>query len=330
MKRRKFILCLAGTAAAGLTGWKLAAPARGQLVKVTRNGWALGTNVSLTVFHTEARQAEKALDLAFAELDRVEDVMSLYRPESALCQLNRTGSLDNPHPYLVEVLETALDLSRRTEGAFDVTVQPLFRTYFEHAQAGRRPSAEAIQAALAKVGWRRIGLRPGRVELVSGTELTLNGIAQGFAADAVGRVLRDHGIHHALVDTGEIGTIGTHAEREHWSIGIKHPRKSEDFLGLAALQGRCLATSGDYETRFSEDYRHHHLLDPHTGDSPTELASVSVAAPTALQADALSTAVFLMGPARGRQLIESTPGTDALFVSKNGQPFRTAGFPLAG
>jgi len=339
MKRRQFILSLAGTAAAGLTGWKLVqttgaksfkgALPTGQLVKLSRNGWALGTQVTLTVFHDDQAAAEEALEQAFKEIETVEQVMSLYRPTSQLSQLNRNGRLDNPHPYLVEVLETASALSEQTNGAFDVTVQPLWTLYYTHAKARTEPTGAELQAALAKVDWRRVEISPQQIRLKGdGTEITLNGIAQGFAADAVGRVLQTYGITSALIDTGEIGTVGARAGKDDWSIGIKHPRKPQDFLGLASLNGRCLATSGDYETRFSEDFSQHHLLDPKTGRSPSELSSVSVAAPTALQADALSTAVFLLGLKAGRQLIEATPGTDALFVTKEGQTVRTSGFSL--
>lgn len=161
------------------------------------------------------------------------------------------------------------------------------------------------------------------------TEITLNGIAQGFAADAVRRVLVSHGIESALIDTGEIGTLGEPAQKRDWSIGIKHPRDIGNLLGMARLNGRCLATSGDYETTFTNDFSQHHLLDPKTGSSPAELSSVSIAATTAMQADALSTAVFVAGLRDGKELVKSIPGVDALFVTKQGKVVRTAGFPLA-
>ncbi|MGC9451113.1 MAG: FAD:protein FMN transferase [Oceanipulchritudo sp.] len=329
MKRRQFILSLAGTAAAGLAGWKLTGSANDvRLAKVTRTGWALGANVRLTVFHNDQAVAEQALEAAFAEIDRIEDIMSLYREDSAICRLNRDGFLDHPDSALVEVLTHARALSARTGGAFDVTVQPLWTLYNRHAQMGTLPGDEEIRAVLSRIGWKRLEVKPERIALQGkGTEITLNGIAQGYAADAVARVFKDHGIHSALIDTGEIEAIGTHAEKDQWSIGIKHPRKEREMLGLAGLRDRCLATSGDYESRFSAGYRDHHLLDPRTGHSPSELSSVSVAARTALQADALSTAVFLLGLVKGRELVEITPGADALFVTKDGRMIQTDGFP---
>ncbi|MEX0331911.1 MAG: FAD:protein FMN transferase [Puniceicoccaceae bacterium] len=329
MKRRTFIFCLAGTAAAGLAGLRLSRPGvPSHMVKVSRKGFALGTQVSLTVFHPDEKEANAALDAAFAELDKVEDIMSLYRPESQISQLNKAGSLSNPHAYLVEVLETSRNLSSATNGAFDVTIQPLWRLHFEHSQKGTVATAEEIEKALALVDYRQLTISREKVQLGrSGQAVSLNGIAQGFAADRVAAVLKAHGVESALIDTGEFGAIGTHAEKDSWSVGIKHPREQEALMGVAPLKGMCLATSGDYETRFSEDYRHHHLLDPQTGYSPEELSSVSVIADSAMQADALSTAVFLLGLDKGRAMIEERPGVEAVFVTKDGREIRTDGFP---
>ncbi|MEX0325130.1 MAG: FAD:protein FMN transferase [Puniceicoccaceae bacterium] len=329
MKRRTFIFCLAGTAAAGLTGLRLAGsgtPSR--MVKVTRRGFALGTQVSLTVFHPNEKEAHNALDAAFAELDKVEDIMSLYRPGSQISQLNNSGKLVDPHPYLVEVLEESQALSRATNGAFDITIQPLWKLHFEHSRKGTKASSKEIGEALALVDYRRLKVSQESIELGSrGQEVSLNGIAQGYAADRVAAVLEAHGVESALIDTGEFGAIGAHAEKDSWSVGIKHPRQQDALMGVAPLKGKCLATSGDYETRFSEDYRHHHLLDPQTGYSPEELSSVSVIADSAMQADALSTAVFLLGLENGRVMIEERPGVEAVFVTKDGREIRTDGFP---
>ncbi|NDV62142.1 FAD:protein FMN transferase [Puniceicoccales bacterium CK1056] len=334
MKRRQFMLSLAGSAAlVGWAGWKTVSgsgkPWTSGLSRLSRSSWALGTQVKLTVFHGDETGAKVALEEAFAELERVESVMSLYRSDSQICQLNRTGQLESPHPYLVEVLKTAERVSAETSGAFDITVQPLYKLYAEHNERGIRPGDDDIAAVLKRVGWKRVKLGDEFVSLEGEeTEITLNGIAQGFAADAVGKVLQKHGIQHALIDTGEVNAVGGHVEHDNWNIGIKHPREEGSLLALAQLNGRCLATSGDYETRFGSGYEFHHLLDPQTGRSPQELSSVSVVAPTALEADALSTALFLTGMDRGMQLIESIPEADALFVSKTGKVVKTSGFPI--
>ncbi len=129
------------------------------------------------------------------------------------------------------------------------------------------------------------------------------------------------------MDAGEIHPLGTTSAGEPWTVGIQHPREPSAYAALVGLDGRALATSGDYATSFSPDHRHHHILDPRTGVSPGAFSSVSVLAPTAMEADALSTALFVLGPARSLSLIEMTPRVDALFILKDGRTLATGGFP---
>jgi thiamine biosynthesis lipoprotein len=283
----------------------------------------------MAVVHPDRRLAERALGAAFAELALVERVMSLYLPESQLSRLNLDRVLSDPHPYLVDVLARSRAISQASGGAFDVTMQPLWELFAAAKQAGRLPEPDAIEAAKATIDWRRVEVSPERISLTGkATKVTLNGIAQGFAADRAMDALRRHGIEHALVDTGEIGSLGDKTPGRPWIAGIRHPRSRDAHLALADLAGRCLATSGDYATRFSDDYCNHHIFDPATGRSPTTFSSVSVAAPTAVEADALSTAVFVLGVERGLALVRSTGGADALLVLKDGRTLATERFPV--
>lgn len=338
MRRRNFISYALGATALGAVGVHLGSKyarlggswGAAHLAKLTRHNRALGTDISITAFHADRSTANQAIDRAFAAIDHVEQVMSLYRADSQLSQLNRAGELADPDPALVAVLERAAALSAQSAGAFDVTVQPLWSVYEEAAVLNQLPSAATLATTLARVDWRQVSVSAEAISFQQpGMAITLNGIAQGLAADAAAHALREAGIKHALIDSGEIGTVGPHAEKDHWSIGLKDPRDRAGLLGIARLDGRCLATSGDYETTFAADFSAHHLLDPRTGHSPTELASVSVVAPTALEADALSTAVFLMGPQQGRALVDSLPNVDALLVDKAHRVTRTAQFPLS-
>jgi thiamine biosynthesis lipoprotein len=299
-----------------------------ELQSVSRTSWALGSDATITVVHQDASAGEAAIDAAFKELERIEDVMSIYRANSQLSRLNRDGVLDDPHPYFVEVLQAAQAMSQRSDGAFDVTVQPLWNLYAAAQQRKQLPTDAEIAAARQCINWKKVHVANSQIRFEGDdTAITLNGIAQGFAADRVGIVLRQHGVEHALIDTGEIGAFGTKASGDAWSIGIQHPRDREAYVSIAKLAGRCLATSGDYATTFSSDYKHHHLLDPRTGKSPNDLSSVSIAASTALEADALSTAVFVIGAEAGLKLVEQTFGADALLVLKDGRSIVTSGFP---
>jgi len=334
--RRRYLYLALGTGGAlglGMTGFlrrdNTDLEPAGGLPSVTRTSRAFGTQASITVLHPDRELADRAINAALAELKLVEQLMSLYRSDSQLCRLNRRRVLEKPHPYLVGALRKASETSQRSGGAFDVTVQPLWTLYAEAKRRGTLPEPPAVERARKSVDWRRVEVTRRRVRLHGdGAAVTLNGIAQGLAADRAAAVMRKHGIRHALVDTGEIGALGGKADQEAWTVGIRHPRRPDAHLGLARLQGRCLATSGDYATHFSPDYRNHHLFDPRTGRSPEKLASVTVAAATAMEADALSTAVLVLGPEKGLQLVRSTPAADALFVLKGGATLATEGFPL--
>lgn len=306
--RRQFLFMTAGlSGAAGLGLWALLRdPAR----SVTRTSHALGTEVAITAVHD---RPDAAIDEAFAELDRIEDIMSLYRPHSELCRLNAAGRLDRPHPYLVRVLRHARAMAERSGGGFDPTVQPLWTLYARHSN----PDDASIRAARALVDWKKLSISDDRVTLEPGMAVTLNGIAQGFALDRVTAVLRSRGIERSLINTGEIGSLGG-----PWKVGIQHPRRADAYVELARLDGRCMATSGDYNTA-------HHIFDPHTGRLPEHFSSVTVVARTGLEADALSTAVFVVGVDKGMELIEATPGADALVVLKEGRVLSTKGFPHA-
>jgi thiamine biosynthesis lipoprotein len=297
----------------------------------SRTSWALGSHVTITLLHHNPRQGERALAAAFDELETIEQIMSIYRPHSQLSCLNREGLLRDPHPYLLDVLRTATAMSRRTKGAFDVTVQPLWALY-RHAQlAGQIPAEDSIERTCRNIDWRNVFISSGHVELRgAGMAVTLNGIAQGFAADRVRAVLRAHGVINALIDTGELGSMGHRADGLAWQVGIQHPRDPAAFASVVQLAGRCLSTSGDYATSFLQDHSRHHVFDPHTGRSPTELSSVSVAAPTSMLADATSTAVFVLGADAGLALVSSMPNVDALLMTKSGRMLRTAGFPEIG
>jgi len=325
--RRQF-LSLSSGASLMFLGFTGNAQDRG-LQKHIRRSRALGTDIKFTVFHEDKKLADLAINDALAQIEKVEKLMSLYRTDSQLSRLNREGIIRNPDPMLVDVLNKAKELSKLSEGAFDVTVQPLWNLFKANSLKGKLPTKEDIQKVKAKIGWQYIDLQDDHILLnKAGAQITLNGIAQGLAADVAQKALKARGVEHALIDAGELNAIGNPQHKEAWKIGIQHCRKTE-YLCKTNLKNRCLSSSGDYQTKFTDDFRHHHLFDPRTGWSPTELASVSVMAPSAMEADALSTAVFILGLKKGKALIESIPEADALFVTKDGQVEFTEKFTVA-
>jgi thiamine biosynthesis lipoprotein len=327
VNRRRLLLAGAG----GLAGLGLLAKAirsdSGALQPVRRTSLALGTHVTMLALHASLGTAERALSAAFDELERVERSMSLYRPDSDISRLNRAGFLERPHPYLLSVLLRARQISIWSDGAFDVTVQPLWELYAGALEHGSLPDHAAIAATRARVDYRRIEMTPERVRLRPGTAITLNGIAQGFAADRALAAMRAHGIEHALVDAGELGALGHKGPGAPWIAGIRHPRRPDMLLGSGPLDGRCMATSGDYEMSFTADHSCNHIFNPATGRSPRALSSVTVLARSGMDADALSTAAFVLGPEPGVRLLKRWPDADALFVLKDQSVLVTDGFP---
>ena len=340
--RRRFILGFgAGALSLGVAGYKIfqsdlltkksqstASGQLGSLKLAHRTSVALGSEISMVVLHEDRAVGIQALDAAFAELARVENVMSIYLPQSQVSQLNTEGILKSPDPYLVQILHLANAMSEQSSGAFDITVQPLWTLYFKMQKEGKLPSTAAVAEVLPQVDWRGVFVSADEIRLRNkAMAITLNGIAQGFAADRAMDALKRHGIQHALVNAGEISSLGKKASGDSWVVGIQHPRKKDAYLGLVGLDGRCLSTSGDYETTFTPDFSRNHIFDPATGNSPEAFSSVTVIAPDATTADALSTTIFVLGPERGLELASKTPATDVLMVMKDQRMMATPGFP---
>ena len=318
MKRRTVLTAMLGLPVLGATGLWLREP---QLRAYTDAGIVFGTTVSMTVLHENETVARAALSSAFTALREVDTLMSVYRTDSQVGRLNHVGWLSQPDPRLVKVLETAQYLARQTDGAFDVTVQPLW-----HAANAQQP----VLQALSRVDWRKLDVSDRELRLrETGMAITLNGIAQGYGADQAIAALKRHGIRHALLDTGELASLGTNEAGNPWSLAVRDPRNENRFAQVLAADGRCLASSGDYATRFTDDFSQHHIVDPHTGASPTELAAVSVLAPSGLLADGVSTACMVLGATKSLALAASLPDVDVLCITKSGAMHRSPGFPQA-
>jgi thiamine biosynthesis lipoprotein len=316
--RRRVLVGAAGLATAALGGvaaFRAMAGARG-LATRTRTGLAFGTVAALTVAGADPSALDAALSDAFAAIRGIEDAASLFQATSALNRLNRAGYLDAPPPHLTTLLRFALDLAAQSDGAFDPTVQPLWPVWAGAAARGERPDPAALREAAARIGWRRVSLMPKRIVLEPGTELTLNALIQGYAADCVMASLQSYGIADAFVDTGEFGASGSHPDGTPWRLGIAEPRAPDTLAAVIAPFTGFAATSGDYSMSFSPDRTDHHIFDPATGRSPRGLASVTVTAPTGLLADGLSTSCMVLGSTRGRRLVAQHPGCTVRFIDK--------------
>ena len=319
MKRRNFIQ--AGLGLSLLPCAQSASPSELRWQDITFNG--LGTVMSIRAAHLSADALQHALQRARQVIEQVEDEMSLFRPGSALSQLNRDGVLRKPPTQLLHVLELSQRVALQSQGAFDVTVQPLWQLYAQAQKEGRLPTARQVTQAQQRVGWQHLDVTSTQITLhQSGMGVSLNGIAQGYAADLVKASLKRDGVLHALINTGEWSALGMADGKRPWVLGIANPRgdtpQAEPWLTRVAMQGLSIATSADDQCTFSDDRMHHHIFNPHTGYSPQDIASVTVAAPTCTQADALTKVLFVAGYAQALQ-VAHVWGVPALVVNKTGE-----------
>ncbi len=290
---------------------------------------AFGTTVSIAAVHEDPEAALAAIREALRETRRIDAVMTVFRPESEVSRLNAAGLLTRPDPHLVRVLEFSRRLAALSDGAFDPTVQPLWSLFVACAREGRLPSRVEIARARSLVGWTALEVSPRRIALGRpGMSITLNGIAQGYAADLASSVLRERGVADALIDTGEWGAAGARQPRQPWTVGIQHPRDPGALLAAVAMDGRFLATSGDYAAPFSDDRRYHHIFDPRTGVSPPGLSSVVVAAASGLEADGLTKPLMVLEHGRAKALLSRFPGAGAVWIGKDGRIVASRGIRL--
>ena len=295
------------------------AAARESLVWQERSLVGFGTTLWIKAAHSDASRLQQALDASVKAIRSVEKQMSLFDPDSALSRLNRLGELQNPDAELLSVLSLAQHVSMRSAGAFDVTMQPLWGLWSLHSQTQTVPSAKALLQTRSLVNWRALTVSPQVVRLnVKGMGVSLNGIAQGYAADKVRAVLQSHGVQHALIDTGETSLLGQSPKAEDWRFAVEPSVASTVTPPVISPEGWALATSSDSHTVFSADHVHHHILNPHTGDSPSHWASVSVIAPSCALADAL-TKVFFMCPPRGVERLAKAWGVGLVLQNKRGE-----------
>ena len=277
----------------------------------TWQGEVLGAASELTLSHSDAAVARRAILKARHEIERCEAIFSLYR-DSEIVRLNRDGALARPSAELVSVIDASQRLGRESNGAFDITVQPLWRTYEAHfwsrAQVAPDIAARAAYVARRLVDFRRVQAGSARIDLAPGTAITLNGIAQGFVTDRVADLLRNEGFERAVVDLGEWRALGSHPDGRPWRAATR--------AGNIDLADNALAVSSGAGTRFDPGGKFHHIFDPATGASADRLGEVAVVAPRATIADALATALCVVGEARAESLLSAYPGTQA-FVTRN-------------
>jgi thiamine biosynthesis lipoprotein len=264
-----------------------------------------------------------------AEMRRIDALMSHYKPESELSQINLHAA-EAPVAVdreLFDLLKLSLHFSEITDGAFDITYAGVGHLYDYRRHI--RPTEAQIQAALPTVNWRNLILDPDKLTVkfaMPGMRIDVGGIGKGYAVDRCIGILQALGFAHALVSAGgDSRMIGDHDGRP-WVVGIRHPDDAYKIVTRLPLVDTAMSTSGDYYRFFDEGgVRYHHIIDPHTGHSASRVRSATILGPTATETDGLSKTAFVLGAERTLEIINRMPKFDAIFITPDGRVLYSRG-----
>ncbi len=280
---------------------------------LTKQGFFFDTVINITVDEKDMPAAEAAFTLCH----ELENTFSRTKNGSELHKINNQD-ISSLSTDMKKVLEFAFSISEMTDGAFDVTVAPL-TDLWDIKKRTVPPTKEELDTALVNVGYKKVSLQP----FESGSSsIDLGAVAKGYAADCVAKLLKEKGVKHAIIDLGgNVALIG------EYTVGITNPFDKDSLFARITLKDKSVVTSGAYQRYFEyEGKRYHHIIDPRTGMcADSGIASVTIISPSSMQADALSTAIFVLGQ-DSISLCKSFADTDAFIIMENGDIITTEGF----
>ncbi|MGR3218665.1 MAG: FAD:protein FMN transferase [Candidatus Anammoxibacter sp.] len=333
------ILCFvihffAGKAITGeLTG---TASAGNELKLHKKTVYTMGSLMDISIYEKDDEKVNRVIEMAFDEVKRLDKLMSNYKRDSELSRINMeaVNGYTACDSELLDLIEQSIQYSRKTNGAFDITVYPLVNLWGFYGNSvgkitGYMPNESELQAILPAVSYKNIKIlhivstdsKEGSLSFKNKkTQIDLGAIGKGYAVDKVVEVFRNEGIKSALVNfSGNIYALGVPPERESWAIGLKDPFDAgNDVMGSFKIRDKAVATSGDYERFFVRDnIKYSHIIDPRTGRPVSGMLSVTIVCETATMADALSTGVFVLGHEKGIELIERLDGVEGIIIFEN-------------
>jgi FAD:protein FMN transferase len=328
LSRRDF-LSLSATITLGTTVLGLPIPCESgmfdrNLYKVSLSRPSMGTFVNITALDSSQDRAEAAIEKGYQEMDRLIPLFSRFEPSSPVSFLNREGYLKDAPPEVLQVLQASSHYSTISNGAFDITVLPILDLLEQSfASTGQPPSLEEIDRIGALVGNHHLQITKSSLFFArSGMGVTLDSIAKGFIVDRIMAVLREQGIRHGLINAGgDIAVLGGKGDNTPWRIAIKNPQHQSKPIDIITLHTGSVATSGNYEVFFDQEKLYHHLISPRLTLPANENISVSVQASSVMEADALATAVFVMGSEQGKKFLIGQRSIEGLIVSSDKKRF---------
>ena len=324
--RRVLLICALGCASCS-------SPAPVVRHPVERSRVVMGSQLRLVAWAPEDALAVAAFEQVFQEFERLDSLLSVWRPGSDVSRLNQAAGRQpvEVSSDTLAALEAAAQASEWTGGKFDITFGALADLWkFDHDQNNTVPDRRAIEARLPFVDYRLVQIdRAARTAFISktGARVHLGGIGKGYAVDRAAAILRERGFHDFLIQSGGDLYVAGRNGNVPWKLGINDPRgpAGQTFATLELGDG-TFSTSGDYERFFIKDgTRYHHLIDPDRGEPATGTRSVTIVADRAMLADVLSTGVFLLGPTAGMALIEQLPQVEGVIVSATNQVLISSG-----
>jgi len=286
----------------------------------------MGSRFEITAIHSQAAHARQAIDAAYSEIDRIEAIISSWRPDSHTSAINRQAGLAPVQvpEELFSLIRRAKKVSQLTEGAFDITYAGFGKLWNFKAASPKIPDGDAIAAALETVGYQNIQLDPQRHTVFltkKGMRIGFGAIGKGYAANRAVFILKQNGIESGVVNAGgDMVVFGHQEDGRLWEVGVAHPRQRDRVFAKLRLSEQAVVTSGDYESYITIDgERYAHILNPKTGYPVNFLQSVTVICPDGELADALATAIFVMGREKGLTLVDRLDRIEAMVVDANGQ-----------
>jgi thiamine biosynthesis lipoprotein len=287
-----------------------------------RVGLTMGSRLRVSALTHDPAAAESAFAAVFAEFDRLDRLLSVWKEDSDVLRVNAAAGVHAVAvgPDMLEVLHSARQISEWSRGKFDVTFGALADVWkFDHDQDNTVPTREQIQARLPLVDYSAVDVdqAAGTVFLKrSGMRIHLGGIGKGYAVAHAVKILRDRGFHHFMIQAGGDLYVGGRRRGKPWRLGIADPRNAEQTFGALDLSDGTFSTSGDYERFFIKDgRRYHHIIDPDIGEPARGCRSVTIVSDSPILADGLSKSVFILGPVEGMALVERLPQVEAVIVT---------------
>jgi FAD:protein FMN transferase len=282
----------------------------------------MGTLVEITVSHSDPDIIQTATTQAFDEMKRIEQLMSTYLPDSEISRINRAAGKNAipVSPEVEEVIREGIYWSEQSGGTFDITVQPLVQLWDFNGEKEIIPSENTIRKTASLVNYRNIEIKGHTVRLKRrGMAINVGGLAKGYAVDRAISILRGR-VPNGIVNAGgDLFAFGQKNKDTPWNIGLQHPRKPQELLASFAVKNQAIATSGDYQRYFIKDgVRYHHIFDPQTGRPVRLMISATIITTEVMDADALATAVFVMGPDKGIEWVDAMENVEAMVVLEDG------------